>query len=444
MNETAQTFLEQWRVILLLLNRPIVQQQLLIIVGILAFSILINTLLRRRFPADLPGQKLPAATRLLRSLLLPLLILLSSYLFAALFARFGYSVGLLLGLRAILWYFLGYRLLVGLAALRFRPDTVQFYDRRLIAPLFALLLLRTLINLVFGSVENPLSRELFRIDQTVFTLRTLLAAFGVVYLAFLVLKLVEGGFRHWQESMVSVDNGVLHAVSTIGRYTIIAVAVMIALRILGLPLTSFAIIGGGLSVGIGFGLQTIVANFISGIVLMFEQSLRPGDMIQLGDRLVIVRRLNIRSTLVRTFDNVEIVIPNQDLLTSHLVTYTGSDRIVRGSFPVGVSYTTDPEHLRTVLVQAALTHPYVLKDPAPDLSFTAFGDSSLDFLLLFWVSRPHDLMRIRSELHFTVFDALRRNNIEIPFPQRDLNPGPGWAHLARTLHNSPAPETESP
>ena len=199
-------------------------------------------------------------------------------------------------------------------------------------------------------------------------------------------------------------------------------------------MTTLALISGGLSVGIGFGLQEIVANFISGIVLLFEQSLRPGDVVSMENEMGIVKSLGIRATTVRTLDNVEVIVPNQAFLTSAVTTYTKSDRIVRVKIPVGVSFGSDPKEIREVLLTIARQHHLVQEKPEPAVRFIGFGDSSIDFQLEIWLDDPMLAMTIKSDLRFMIWKAFAKRNIEIPFPQRDLHlrSGVPWEQLGAT------------
>ncbi len=216
---------------------------------------------------------------------------------------------------------------------------------------------------------------------------------------------------------------------TITRYAVIIIGILLSLRILGVDLSTLAIIGGGLSVGVGFGLREIIANFVSGLVLLFEQAMLPGDVVEINGELGTVQAINMRSTTVRTINNVELVVPNETFLTNEVTTFTKTDNQVRVLMPFGVSYDSDPHQVRQVVSQAAAEHPLVLDDIAPDLLFRGFGDSSLDFDLAFWIDQPEKVMRVRSDLYYMVWDTLKANDIEIPFPQRDLNLRRGWGEV---------------
>jgi len=212
----------------------------------------------------------------------------------------------------------------------------------------------------------------------------------------------------------------------------LSAGIIIALGTIGLDFTSLAIIAGGLSVGIGIGLQDIVSNFVSGLVLLFEQSLRPGDIVELDGRISRVEKISLRATTVRTRTNEELIIPNANFTTNLVKNYTKSDRLVQVVVPLGVSYKSDPHLVRRLVIETALQHPLVLVEPPPVLNFIAYGDSSLDFNLLVTVNQPELTLTIRSDLYYMLWDVFAEHNIEIPFPQRDLNLGDGWEHLGDT------------
>jgi small-conductance mechanosensitive channel len=187
------------------------------------------------------------------------------------------------------------------------------------------------------------------------------------------------------------------------------------------------VIAGALGIGLGFGLQNIVSNFVSGLVILAERPIALGDRIEVGSVAGQVRQISLRSTTVVTNDNISIIVPNSDLVTQAITNWSHGDPRVRIRVPVGVAYGTDPEKMRSVLLAVAEAHPDVLKEPAAAVFFDSFGDSSLNFELAVWtVNRAHAPRRFRSEINFAIEKALRENNIEIPFPQRvvHLRPSP--------------------
>jgi potassium-dependent mechanosensitive channel len=220
---------------------------------------------------------------------------------------------------------------------------------------------------------------------------------------------------------VQHNRGLSNTIQTTTRYTLVGFGGLLGLSTLGFNLSALALIGGGLSVGIGFGLQELVANFISGILLMFEQTLRVGDVVEVGGQRGVVNDLRMRATVLRTIDNSEIYVPNKTLLTSTVTILTLTDRTVRRVIPVGVSYDSEPTEVRDILLKVADTHGLVLKDPAPVVFFTGFGESSLDFELAVWIGEASRGLAVVSDLRYMIFSEFAKNGIEIPYPQRDLH-----------------------
>ncbi|MCB0110041.1 MAG: mechanosensitive ion channel, partial [Caldilineaceae bacterium] len=180
----------------------------------------------------------------------------------------------------------------------------------------------------------------------------------------------------------------------------------------------------------------LVANFISGILLLFERTVRPGDMIEVGGQKGVVDKLRMRSTVIRTFDNTEIFVPNKNLLTSSFTAYTQTDRVVRRLLDIGVSYNSDPTQVRNILLEVANRHGLVLKKPEPLVFFLGFGASSLNFQLAIWVDDPSHGLRVTSDLFFMIWNEFEKYDIEIPFPQQDLHlrSGPWDTFQGEALH----------
>lgn len=202
----------------------------------------------------------------------------------------------------------------------------------------------------------------------------------------------------------------------------ISLGVLMGLHFIGLDLTSFALFTGAIGIGIGLGFQNIAKNFASGLVLLIESSVKVGDRIEIEGLQGDIVYIGSRGTWVRTNENVVIIVPNTEFIEGRVTNWTANDRKVRINIPLGVSYDSDPERVREVLLEVANDHPDVLEDPAPDVIFTSFGESSLDFELRIWTSRQVTTPRIiTSDIYFKVFAAFKREDIEIPFPQRDLH-----------------------
>jgi small-conductance mechanosensitive channel len=222
-----------------------------------------------------------------------------------------------------------------------------------------------------------------------------------------------------------LDQGAREAIASVTGYTGIAVSILIALSVAGFEMQNLAIIAGALSVGIGFGLQNVVNNFVSGLILLFERPIRRGDWIVAGNTEGYVKSINIRSTQIQTFDRADVIVPNSELIAQQVTNWMLADQFGRVVVPVGVSYNSDPDQVRDVLIAVAAQHPLVVTGdpdvPEPRVLFRRFGDSSLDFELRCFIRKVDERLNTVSELNFEIFRAFRREGIEIPFPQRDLH-----------------------
>jgi potassium-dependent mechanosensitive channel len=218
-----------------------------------------------------------------------------------------------------------------------------------------------------------------------------------------------------------LPRGVPSTISVLTHYAILFIGFAIALAAAGIELGRFAILAGAFGVGIGFGLQNVVNNFVSGLILLFERPIQVGDTVELGTLLGNVQRIGMRSSTVRTFEGADVIVPNAHLIDSQVVNWTLSDRLRRAEVVVGVAYGTRPRQVLDILLEVAKAHPDVLESPEPYALFNGFGESSLDFALRAWTANFDDFLRVRSELRLGVHDALEKAGITIPFPQRDLH-----------------------
>ncbi|MES1944922.1 small-conductance mechanosensitive channel [Salinisphaera sp. PC39] len=224
-------------------------------------------------------------------------------------------------------------------------------------------------------------------------------------------------------------------VATLCGYVGFVLAGLAGLSYAGFDLTNLALVAGALSVGIGFGLQNIVNNFVSGLILLFERPIRTGDYISVGSTEGFVRRLRIRSTEIETWDGISVVVPNSELIANHVTNWMLRDRHGRVTVSVGVAYGSDTQLVKRLLLEAAEAHPQVVVDehgstPLPIVFFAGFGDSSLDFQLKAFVTDIARRYRVASDLNFAIDAAFREHGVTIPFPQRDLwfrNPAPSAA-----------------
>lgn len=263
---------------------------------------------------------------------------------------------------------------------------------------------------------------------TIWSLQIIPARFASALITIAVILTVGGWFRKRLESTwlkhTRLDRGAREATVTITGYIVITIAIITGLSIAGFNFQSIALIAGALSVGIGFGLQNIVNNFISGLILLFERPIKTGDWIMVGNTEGYVKRIRIRSTEIQTFDRADVIVPNSELIASQVTNWMLHDSRGRARIPVGVAYGSDTQKVKAILEQAAAEHPRVVNDgstPKPKVLFRGFGESSLDFELRCFIQDIDERLQVISDLNFAIDAAFRENGIEIPFPQRDLH-----------------------
>jgi small-conductance mechanosensitive channel len=218
-----------------------------------------------------------------------------------------------------------------------------------------------------------------------------------------------------------LPRGVPAAISFTAYYLILVFGFMLALSAAGIEWSRFAILAGALGIGIGFGLQNLVNNFVSGLILIFERPIKLGDTIEFSSLRGQVLRIGIRSSTIRTWEGAEVIVPNGNLISSEVINWTLSDRKRRLKVSVGVAYGTDPNLVLGILMTVAKDHKDVLDDPEPMATFKGFGESSLDFELRYSIREFEDWVWIKSEINLAILDGLNAAEIEIPFPQRDLH-----------------------
>ena len=225
------------------------------------------------------------------------------------------------------------------------------------------------------------------------------------------------------------------------KLVLLSVAVLFALSTIGVDLTALAVFGGAVGVGIGLGLQRIVANLISGVILLLDRSIKPGDVIAIGETFGWIQSLGARYTAVRTRDGTEFLIPNEDLITTQVENWSHSDVKLRLKIPVGISYNCDPHFAIKLCNEAAGKCARVQDNPGPNTLLRGFGDNSVDLEIRFWITDPQNGRgNIISEVLLNVWDAFKENDIEIPFPQRDLHLRSGDAPIRVQMESTGHPE----
>jgi len=273
---------------------------------------------------------------------------------------------------------------------------------------------------ILGGLMEFLDRD-WMIGAAQISLGDILAFILTIWVAVLLSRFIRFILDEDILPRVHLPRGVSGMISTMVNYGILTLGFFVAVAAAGFELSRLTIIFGALGVGIGFGLQGLVNNFVSGLILMFERPIQVGDTIQMGTLLGRVGRIGARSSTVRTFDGSEVIVPNGNLIANEVINWTLSDRLRRIDVKVGVAYGSTPEQVLELLVETAKKQDGVLGNPEPFALFQGFGESSLDFLLRFWTPDTTFWMEVNSAVTVAVHNALKEAGIEIPFPQRDLH-----------------------
>lgn len=259
-----------------------------------------------------------------------------------------------------------------------------------------------------------------RIGTVTFSLAQIAAAVGLFVAGLAATRVVQRGLARGPFAHSRLDIGVQNSLTTLVGYVGLALAALIGVTALGVNLANFAIIAGALSVGIGFGLQSVVNNFVSGLILLFERPIKVGDWVVTASGEGTVRKISVRSTEIDTFERSTIIVPNSELIAQTVTNWTHRNRLGRVAVRVGVAYSSDPEAVRAILLQCANDHPEVLRFPEAFVVWMDFGASSLDFELRAFIADISRGLQVRTDLRFAIFKAFREAGVEIPFPQQDV------------------------
>jgi potassium efflux system protein len=275
---------------------------------------------------------------------------------------------------------------------------------------------RPLRDAVAEVLTHPL-----RFGQISITLGGVLLFVFSVWLAFWAARTVRVVLAEDVLPKMSLPRGVGNSISSLTYYAMVILGLMVALAAAGFEVSQLAIVVGALSVGIGFGLQNVVNNFVSGLILMFERPIQPGDVVEVSGTSGKVREIGMRATTLSTFEGADVVVPNGALLNEKLINWTLSDMDRRIDVNLGVAYGSDPRRVLEILQEVTVATPGIATEPAPTVLFTGLGASSLDFGIRAWTNNFGDWVSIRSELTVRVYEALGKAGIEIPFPQQTLH-----------------------
>ncbi|HEX9690023.1 MAG TPA: mechanosensitive ion channel domain-containing protein [Thermoanaerobaculia bacterium] len=269
---------------------------------------------------------------------------------------------------------------------------------------------------------NFLSTRLFRVGETEVTVSSLLLALAILIASFVLSRLARTFIADRLLGRTRIAVGARYAIGRVFGYVILALGIIVAMQPLGVNATTLAVFGGALGIGLGFGLQDVVKNFVAGLVILIERPIQVGDSIEVGDVTGDVVEIRGRATVVRTNDDIYLIVPNSKFISDTVTNRSFGQLRVRYRIPVGVAYGTDPKAAEEALLEAAGRSGNVLADPPPRVWFREFGESALEFELLCWSSKLlHSKGSFRSELNHLVYESLKARGIEIPFPQRDIH-----------------------
>jgi small-conductance mechanosensitive channel len=291
----------------------------------------------------------------------------------------------------------------------------------------------TLFEKWLGEIKDLFQIPLFKLGDTFFTAWTFLHL--LVFLA--LLFYLSARFRTWVADRFlarrGVEIGVRQAVGTISRYVLVIIGLVIILQTAGIDLTTLTVLAGAVGIGVGFGLQNIANNFISGLIILFERPIKIGDRIEVGTVEGDVIKIGARSTTVLTNDNIAIIVPNSKFITENVVNWSHTGRTIRFRIPVSVGYGSDVRLVEHLLLQVAKENPDVLDHPAPAVRLVEFGDSGLHVELRAWTTALlHRKGTLVSALNYAIIDTFREHRVEIPYPQRDLHIRSGWREADST------------
>ncbi len=276
------------------------------------------------------------------------------------------------------------------------------------------------------------------------TLQNLVQAFIVVTIAFVAARNLPGVLEITLLSRLPLDTGARYAFTTICRYVITGIGIVVAFSVVGFSWSKLQWLIAALGVGLGFGLQEIVANFVSGLVILFERPYRVGDVVTVGDTMGVVSRIRIRATTITDWDRRELIVPNKDFITGRLINWSLSDTITRIRIPVGIAYGSDTELAEKLLLKVAQEHPKVREDPKPLALFQGFGDNSLNFDLRVFVGELADRLPVMHELHMAIDREFRKAGVTIAFPQRDVHLDAAEPIQVRLVSDQNGPATPKP
>jgi small-conductance mechanosensitive channel len=393
------------------LLRPVVLLQIALGIGtILLFSFTLRPWLLIRHPRYLPLVDL-SLVALLWLLSVPLRL-----------QGLPVGVSLLIAKAFLVWVVLD--LLRKILLLRFSARSVERMFARVIRP-FYVVILTTEVILILTPLQDLSEVSLFSFLGQDFTLDMALLCLLFPYFLLVASEYPVAFVSRLLKRLLFLSDSGTRALELVLRYLVIGIGLVWLLNRIGLNSNAVAAIAGGLSIGVGFGVKELISNFISGLWLLFEGSVRPGDILFLDGDPCEVRSLGLRAArLWRQRDNAELLVPNQEFFTTTTTTYTGTDHMRRGEVAVSAAYRHDPDVILPLLLEAAASVSLILPSPAPRSFLVAYGESSIDYILRYWIADPMDNLTARSQVSRVIWHIFADHGIEIPFPQRVLHHSP--------------------
>lgn len=266
-----------------------------------------------------------------------------------------------------------------------------------------------------------LTSDLFPLGNNAYSVLDLIILIALFTALFILARSIKQVLRLRVLSLTGLSRAAQETIALVANYSLVLIGTLVLLQIWGLDISSLTVFAGVLGVGIGLGIQGIAKEFVSGLVLIFERPIQAGDFVEVGDFVGTVEHISVRSTEITTLDRVSVIVPNSRFLEQEVINWSHRSAISRLRIPVGVAYGSDLEIVRQSLLDAAKAHSDVLSIPPPNVFFLGFGDSSLNFNLLAWISEPRKQFQIKSDLYFLIYQYFQERSVEIPFPQRDLH-----------------------
>jgi small-conductance mechanosensitive channel len=274
---------------------------------------------------------------------------------------------------------------------------------------------------ILERIKNVMDFQLFELHQTPVTISSIFMFVIMMVLFLLLSKALNRLLLKSLFDRLHIEAALSFAMRRLSHYIVMIIGAIVSFQFIGIDLSGLAVIFGLLSVGIGFGLQNVTSNFVAGLILLFERPIKIGDRVMVGDTEGDVIGINIRSTTIRSLDNVSIIVPNSEFVSNNVINWSHGDTKIRINIEVGVSYNSDLDTVMRCLDEAAEEHPKVMKVPKHDVLLKEFGDSSWSMILRVWLADPQKHHIVRSEINCAIVRKFRENGVEIPFPQRDLH-----------------------